>query len=193
MEGFFWPAMLILLGVVLLVLELFVPSGGALGVMVALVFIAAICWGFAESIYVGSTTMVVIAMLVPVILMMFAKWWPQTPLGRRMLLKRSPAQDEALGMDDEDERLRGLIGQRGRAKTKMLPSGAVTIGGQTYDAVSQGLPIELGDPIEVVALRFHHLVVRPVQNDATPRPEASPPGDSLSQPIESFDFDDFET
>lgn len=189
MEGFFWPAMLVLLGIVLLVLEMFIPSGGALAVLVAIVFLVAICWGFSESIYVGGTTLLAIAMLVPAFLVMFVYWWPKTPLGRRMVLKRSPEQDTSLDVDDEDERLRSLIGQRGRAKTKMLPSGAVTIAGQTYDAVSEGLPIDPGEPVEVVALRFHRLVVRQVQNDATPRPPT--PDEMLSKPIEAFDFEDF--
>jgi hypothetical protein len=96
-----------------------------------------------------------------------------------MLLARP---DESLGGDDEEELLRTLIGKRGRAKTKMLPSGAVVIDGQTYDAATEGLPLEAGQPVEVIAAQFKRLVVRPVENDATPPPLVA---EEVERPYES--------
>jgi membrane-bound ClpP family serine protease len=190
MDGLLWPMALILLGAVLLVMELFIPSGGALGVFAGLAFIAAIGLGFYENPYAGTLSLLIVAVILPVALAMFTHWWPKTPIGRRILLRRSPREEEALVADDEDQQLRLLIGKRGRAKTKMLPSGAVEIDGHTYDATTQGLAIEIGDPVEVIAYRMHRLVVRSVENDATPRP--SSPSDVLSQPAEQFGISPFE-
>jgi hypothetical protein len=43
----------------------------------------------------------------------------------------------------------------------MLPSGLVLIDGKTYDAVSEGMPIESGAQIIVVHVSTQRLVVRP--------------------------------
>ena len=109
-----------------------------------------------------------------------------------MLLRRD-SQVAPDPEDDADEQLRRLIGKRGRAKTKMLPSAAITIDGTTYDAATQGHPVEIGEPVEVIAMQFHRLVVRPVENDATPTPpQSAQSGDLLSQPLENFGLDSLE-
>lgn len=193
MEGYFWPLIFILIGVLLLVLEMFIPSAGALGVFAAIAFFAAVIFGFAQSSSVGAVTLMAIAVIIPAFIASFIHWWPKTPLGRRMLLKRSQEEQESLTIDDDEERLRALIGKRGRAKTVMLPAGAVTVDGQTYDALTEGLAVEPGQPVEVISLRFHRLVVRPIENDATPLPELSlPPTDPLSQTFEDFGLDDLD-
>ena len=184
MAAFFWPLVLILLGVILLVLEMFVPSGGALGVFAAVAFIAAVIVGYYEDPYIGTSSLVLVAVLLPAFWVAFVHWWPKTPIGRRILLRRTPEEEESLTYDDLEQQLRLLIGKRGRRKTKMLPSGAVVIEGQTYDAISEGMAIDAGEPIEVIAQRLHRLVVRSVQNDATPRPES--PADQLARPADEF-------
>jgi membrane-bound ClpP family serine protease len=190
MDAFIWPLALILLGVLLLVLELFVPSGGALGIFAGIAFVAAVCVGYYENPYVGTSSLVAIAILLPVFFATFTHWWPKTPIGRRILLRRTPDEEAALNSDDLEQTLRLLVGKRGRAKTKMLPSGAVVIEGQTYDATTEGLAIDAGQPVEVIAQRLHRLVVRPVENDATPRPET--PENLLAKPADEFGIDPFE-
>jgi membrane-bound serine protease (ClpP class) len=189
MDGLLWPAALILLGIFLLVLEMFVPSGGALGVFAALAFAAAIGVGYFESPYVGTMALIAVAVILPVALASFAHWWPKTPIGRRILLRRS-ASEFQVDTDDFEQELRLLVGKRGRAKTKMLPGGAVEIDGRTYDAITQGLAVEAGQPVEVIAYRMRHLVVRSVENDATP--PAVSPDELLSRPAEQFGISPFE-
>jgi hypothetical protein len=50
----------------------------------------------------------------------------------------------------------------------MLPSGLVIIDGKSYDAVSEGVPIEANQTVLVVAISTQRLVVRP---DTTIRAE----------------------
>ena len=47
----------------------------------------------------------------------------------------------------------------------MLPSGSIEIGGKVLDAVSNGVPVDAGDGVEVVAVRSNALVVRPLDMD----------------------------
>jgi membrane-bound ClpP family serine protease len=190
MDGFLWPLLLIAVGMLLLALEMFIPSGGALGLFAALAFIGAIVLGFMHNTYAGASSLLAVSFIVPLFFAFFVYYWPKTPLGKRMLLRHDP--DEQLVVDDEEEQLRTLIGRRGRAKTKMLPSGAVTIDGQTYDAATEGIALDPGQPIEVIALRMKRLVVRPVENDAMPLPAAQDPNDLLSQPYDKFGLSPFE-
>lgn len=189
MDGFFWPLLLIAIGSLLLVLELFVPSGGALGVFAGIAFLLAVIIGFMHNSYTGASSLVMIALILPVFIAVFVHYWPHTPIGKQMLLQREEHEPDS--DDYEEEHLRTLIGKRGRTKTKMLPSGAVIIDGQTYDAATDGMPLEPGQPVEVIAHRFKRLVVRAVENDARPLP---PMDDSQtqSQPIDKLGLSPFE-
>ena len=72
-----------------------------------------------------------------------------------------PGGDEDVLPDDEVYRKwKSLIGRRGVAKTKLLPSGAVIIDGETFDAFSEGMAIEPGQPVRVIAVRTNRIVVR---------------------------------
>ena len=73
----------------------------------------------------------------PVVIAFGLKWWPHTPIGKRVLL-HAPDSDEVLP-DDPKRGPKSLVGKVGRAKSRMLPSGpAVMIEGRTIDAVSEG-------------------------------------------------------
>jgi hypothetical protein len=72
----------------------------------------------------------------------------------------------------------------------MLPSGAIAVDGKTYDALSEGIPIEEGASIKVVAVRGRSLVVRP----AEPPPEGEGRRDDhvLERPLDEAISDPFE-
>ena len=114
------------------------------------------------------------------------QWWPRTSMGRRMLLN-VPDRSEILPDDPRQRYLKGLIGRVGQTKTKMLPSGAVTIDGRTINAVSEGMFIEIGRRVRVVEARANRVVVRPL-DDETPTKEASDP---LARPIDTITTDPF--
>jgi membrane-bound serine protease (ClpP class) len=85
------------------------------------------------------------------------------------------------------KRKASLEGQLGIAKTKMLPSGMVVINGEKYDAISDGFPIEAGDPIKVVEVRENRIYVQPYDGmveDVSNLPVRD--RDILSQPIEEL-------
>lgn len=191
MDGFFWPLLLIAVGILMLVLEMFVPSGGLLGVFAALSFVTAIVIGFMHSTYTGASSVLMVSVIIPVFLVLFVRYWPSTPIGRRMLLQRDTQADRA-DDDDEQEQLRMLIGKRGRTKTKMLPSGAVMIDGRMYDAATEGIALEVGQPVEVLLVSFNRLVVRPIENDAAVNAPPRSSEDPLSRPIEELGISPFE-
>jgi membrane-bound ClpP family serine protease len=69
----------------------------------------------------------------------------------------------------------------------MLPSGVVSIDGQTLDATSEGMVIEPGQTVRVIKVEAKRLVVRAVEGEiATPAAE-----NPLERPIDSIADDPF--
>jgi hypothetical protein len=75
----------------------------------------------------------------------------------------------------------------------MLLSGAISIDGRSYDAVSETTAINRGDPIQVMALEGNRILVRPVDAATAPPVAADGPQDVLlSQPLEDVIPDPFD-
>ena len=162
-----WAILLLLVGCVLVVLEVFIPSGGIISILAAVSFIASIFIAFQESPTTGPTTGLIFTattvFAVPTLIALAFKYWPKTPMGKAFL-GELPNEEEVL---PEDPR-RALLGRVGVARSKMLPSGAVEIDGQMIDAVTQGQAIEPGTYVVVCEVRANRVVVRPAGKDQRP-------------------------
>jgi membrane-bound ClpP family serine protease len=186
MDPWIWAVLLLALGLGLAVLEVLVPSGGLLGFLAVAAIVGAIVVGFMQSWAAGLGLSIAALVAVPVIVVFALRWWPYTPIGRRVLLGVPREQDVQPSAKVRD--LKGLIGHVGRAKSQMLLSGAVVIDGRTYDAMSESLPIEAGQMVRVVQVRGTEIVVRPADAPPPPRPADDP----LSQPIDTVSPDPFQ-
>jgi membrane-bound ClpP family serine protease len=179
-----WAFFLLLLGVIFIVLEIFLPSGGALGVMAALSFLAAIVVGFLtdRSGWTGGTILLAVCVIVPTAIGIAIRWWPHTPIGRSMLILPPRSSDEVLPETTAYRGLKELIGRHGHTKGLMLPSGTVVIDDKTYDAVSEGMPIEANETVVVVGVSTQRLVVRPGQAIPAELADAAPAGSAAADP-----------
>lgn len=169
-----WAILLLLLGLVFLVMEFFIPSGGALAVMCALAFLAAVVVGFMAGPWTGAIVLLSVCVIVPTSVAATIRWWPDTPVGRLMLIQRPRSADEVLPETIAYRGLKNLMGRRGRSKVLMVPSGSVLIDGKMYDAVSEGLPIEPNQPVIVVGVSTQRLVVRADNTIEAQLADASP-------------------
>jgi membrane-bound ClpP family serine protease len=183
-----WAILLLVLGLALVVLEVFIPSGGILGFLAGCSILAAVVVGFMDGRpWVGLTILATAVFGIPVTVMLALRWWPSTPLGRRMLLG-APTSGEVLPDGSRQRTLKELIGREGVAKSKMLPSGAVSIDGRTINAVSEGMPIDVGQRVRVIDVHGNRVVVRPVDGEASSPADA----DRLSRPIDAVGLDPFD-
>jgi len=178
-----WPLILLIAGCGLAMLEVFIPSGGILGFLAAACAVAAISMAFFRLGPSGgfAFTAATVA-LVPVLWGLALKVWPHTPMGRRFLLSL-PSEDEVA--PEFESRLRDLVGKRGVAASKMLPSGSIRIDRRTYDAVTQGEPVDVGESVEVVEVRGFRVVVRPV-DESDHEPSSRSSEDVLSRPLDEL-------
>lgn len=161
MEFVWWSLILLALGLLFLVAEFFVPSGGVLGILCGLSIVGAIIVGFLAGPSVGAGVLVTSLIIVPTMIGLGVRYWPDTPIGKQMLIPRPESADDVLPATETYRGLHELIGHRGLARSVMMPSGVVEIGKRQYDAVSAGMPIDPGQPIIVMGVEIHRLIVRP--------------------------------
>jgi membrane-bound serine protease (ClpP class) len=188
MDPLVWSVLLLFLGLALVCVEVFVPSGGMLGFLAILSLMTGIILAFYHrGAEVGFLFLTVTAVAVPAALVLAFRYWPKTPMGRRLLLD-VPSGEEVLPDSPRRQQLKQLVGKVGVAKSLMMPSGAVTIEGHTIDALSEGIPIDAGQRVRVIEVRGTRVLVRPL-DDSEP---ATAGDDVLSQPIETLGLDSLE-
>jgi len=188
MEMLLWSVLLLVVGLGLIFLEIFVPSGGAIACLSALAVMGAIIVAFLGGLKYGIAKLAVTSVLVPSAVVAALRWWPHTPIGRLMLIPRPKSPDDVLPESEQYRGLRQLIGKRGIARSCMLLSGVVRIDDRVYDAVSEGMPIDPGQRVKVVDVRTCRIVVRPV-SDEEPGVQEPATEDLLSRPIDSLGSD----
>jgi membrane-bound serine protease (ClpP class) len=190
MDPIVWSILLLLAGLLLILIEVFVPSGGILAFLSISTVAAAVGMAFYNrGAEVGTIFLLVTAVAVPVVLTGALRYWPQTAMGKRVLLG-IPTEEDVLPNTPQLRRLRELVGKVGVAKSMMLPSGAVSVGGGTYDAVSDGEAIEAGQRVRVIEVHGNRVVVSLTQEMPTASALDRANADILNQPIESLGLDD---
>ena len=186
-----WSVLLLALGVAIVTIEMFVPSGGVLGVAAAASLLGAIFMALRhENTTVGASVAVAEVVGICAAAVFGLRWWPNSAMGRR-IVPHLPTEEEILPDGQQVQMLKDLIGKVGHARSLMLPSGAVSIEGRTVNALSEGIAIEAGSAVRVIEVRGNRVVVQPVdpivKNDADN--VAMDSDDPLSRPIEDLGID----
>lgn len=182
-----WAILLLVLGIGLAVLELFIPSGGILCILAAASVVGAVIMGFRQGPIMGFSILILAVVGLPAMLVLALKYWPRTAFGRRVLLA-APKSEDVLPDDPSLRALKGLVGRVGRAKSRMLPAGVISIDGRTVDALSEGMPIDPGQAVRIIEVRGNRVMVRPVDEE-TPTETAE---NLLERPVDSVVPDPFE-
>jgi len=176
----FWPSVFLVMGLLLLSLELFVPSGGFIGLSAAVSIGLGLWNAFQISARLGWFFVAVDFVAVPATAVAAFRLWVRSPLGRRFTL--APPDPDEIEVSHGDRPLAELSGQEGQALTPLHPCGHVELKGRRYDGMAESGLIPEGSRVRVVRVRSGQLVVRPVESphasDGAPprRPEdASPP------------------
>jgi membrane-bound ClpP family serine protease len=185
-----WALLLLVIAIAIVVLEMFIPSGGLLAIMAAASLLGSIIIVFKHyGMFWGTAYLVFNAVLTPFVIMAALRWWPHTPIGRKMLNLPPGEKDDITSIPSFDK-YKQLIGKQGTAESKMLPSGTIRIDNRTHDAVAQGMAIDPGQTIVVVAVEGNRIIVRPTfADEERPAPTAGQPADEAanSQPAEALE------
>jgi membrane-bound ClpP family serine protease len=153
-----WPILLLAFGLILLTAEVFIPSGGLLGIL-AFGCVALSLWqAFRQSTALGLNFLLADFLILPVAVMVALYLWPKTPLARRVFLK-PPAPEEIEGAHPA-LRLDVLLGQYGRTLTPLRPSGFVELDGRRLNALSEDGLLDAGTLVRAVRVHAGQIVVR---------------------------------
>src|SRR5262245_3196458 len=133
MENLLYLAyLLVAVGLVLMLAELVLPTGGILPGLGGVSVIGGIVLAFAQGgLYAGLATTAVVFVAVPAIGLLIRYLWPRTQLGEMAHAAADPdATVAAMPVNVELEQLRGRYG---RAVSPLRPSGVVDFDGRRID------------------------------------------------------------
>lgn len=171
----FLAILLLILGCGLIIAEVFIPSGGMILVMCVISFVTSFwCaykawWGDSPGYF--TTYVISLLVLIPGVLAGLYKVLNDTRVGDRILLSGPELQD-VTPYQHEEARLTEYLGHRGQTITLLTPGGMVRVNGERLHAVSEGVMIQPGADIEIVAVRGTRVLVREVTGDSDPAVDA---------------------
>jgi membrane-bound serine protease (ClpP class) len=152
---------LIGLGLLLLVAELFIPTGGILFVLSIGALVVGVAMTFYHDSVIGMITLVVVFIAIPVLATLAFHYWPKTPLGKRFFLT-GPPEDDTLARMPVNLELEQLRGRYGRTVSALRPAGIVEFDGRRIDTMSEGMMIEPGQWVRCIDVKGGRVIVRPV-------------------------------
>lgn len=152
-----WPILCLALGLVLLLVEVFVPSGGLIGLLAAGLLGVSLYLAFTTTAH-GFKFLVALGLLLPLTLAAAVHLWPRSPLAKYIFLTPPTAEESA--PEVKTTALDHLIGQFGRALTPLRPSGLVDFEGRRLDGMSEEGLIPAGALVRAVHIRGGQIIVR---------------------------------
>lgn len=143
--------LLFIVGGVLLFGELFLPTGGVLGVLAGLLLLVGVVMCFMVDRWLGLGVFLTLVILSPFVGGMMIRWYPKTPIGKKMILTGEQTVIRPPPVH---------IGQTGVAVTPLRPSGEVEFEDDRVEVISDRGIIDPGTRVRVVAIENGRPVVR---------------------------------
>ena len=168
MESYlFWGICLLLAAVLLLFVEVFIPSMGLISLTAFVLAIAGVVCLFQVSAAWGVVGLLSFLVFGCGAFMFALRIMPNTWIGRRLMYGDDAAKHEHDGEDapppvEERGEFDALVGMEGVALTDLRPVGTVRVGEQKIQAVSETSLIRGGARIRVVSVDGNQLRVRPI-------------------------------
>lgn len=159
-----WGLALLGLSLVLLAAEMFIPSGGALGVAAALCALGGVGVLFYYDALWGAVGLAGVLVLGPIVIGFAFRVWPHTPMGRR-IIGAPTEEDLALAHKAEEARRaeeRSLVGKEGIVLTDLRPVGVIEVDGSRREALAETQYIGAGTRVRVVHASGGQIRVRAV-------------------------------
>ncbi|MDE0959694.1 MAG: hypothetical protein OSB09_02845 [Planctomycetota bacterium] len=143
-------SVLCLTGLILLFLEVFIPSGGVLAIA------AVLCIGYSIwELWIQDLQLLAVicaAFTISYTVILFKLWI------KKFSLKAHLGSSDSLG--DDVRQSKELVGQRGLVTADLRPAGIALIGGRRLDVVANAGYIEKGDSVVIIQSDGNRIVVR---------------------------------
>ena len=149
---------LLILGLTLVVLEVFFVSLGVLSIAAAASLFATVFLAFTVGPGTGWVFLILASIGGPAAFYVALRLLPHTPFGRALLLDTpDPAR---VSHAAEDPGIKGLLNQEGPAMSDLRPAGFARLAGRRVDVVTSGELIPNGTTVRVIRVDGNRVVVR---------------------------------
>lgn len=159
-----WALGFVGLAVVLMVMEVFLPTAGTLAIASAVSALVAVVLFYRVDTTWGHVSLLSMLVLAPVAAGFMIKVWPHTPLGRKIIGAPSEDEVEQSRIAEETERRarQALVGKEGKVLRDLRPVGLVEIEGQRYEVLSETTFVPVGETVRVTQADLAQIKVRRV-------------------------------
>lgn len=160
-----WEIILFIIGVILLIVEIFViPGFGVIGITGIILMIAALFFGLITDIDIATTNAISIAIiqlastfvLTAIFIYFIWKFLPKSQTFNKLILNENLASKSGYASKPDFEK---LIGKIGKAITDLRPAGSIIIDGERIDVVTEGDYIEKGNEVTVKKIEGSKVIV----------------------------------
>ena len=149
------PILLQLIGILVIIAEIILPSGGILSILATGLFGYSLYLVFTHiSTSAGMAFVIADIILIPILVYFGIKFLAKSPVTLRTKLSKED------GVTSQSPDHRDYLGSQGVAVTDLRPSGVATIEDERLDVVTQGEYIEKQTQIIVIAVRGNQIVVK---------------------------------
>jgi len=145
---------------ILLVFEIFIPSFGILTVLSLACLTGGIAIFFAYGTLAGWIGVGIAAILIPFIWFWTYRLFPQTSIGRKMILGKPDTGRGDAVPDCQD--LQQMLSKVGIVRTPLRPVGICDFDGRRLECVSERGFVDVNQKVKVIRVEGATLTVRPV-------------------------------
>ena len=146
----------------LLVVEVFVPSGGLLSLCSAVCLAGGVYIFFGVSVTVGWVGVGVAVIMIPTVLVISYRIFPQTKFGKAVTL--TPGLRERGDAIADTKKLKEMLGKEGVVVSPLRPVGRCEFEGGRMECVAESGYIEKGGKVKVIKVQSTQLTVREIEN-----------------------------
>lgn len=143
---------------VLIIAEVFVPSGGLLSVSAMACLAGGVLIFFTHSTTAGWIGIIIAGIMVPSLLVVAYKVFPRTRFGRSVTLA-PPRRERGDAIADTSE-LKELLGVEGTVITPLRPVGTCDFSGRRVECVAESGYVDKGKKVKVIRVQSTQLTVR---------------------------------
>lgn len=161
-----WSIVLIGMAVILFILELLIPSGGLIGTGAGVcLVIGCVLLCFVDPT-IGMLVSIAFLAALPFAFLFAMKIWPNTPLGKILILRSAQdmpteSPDDAGDVRQDESQKNGLVvGTVGKAVTDLHPIGTCVFDGKREQCLAAGGVIDAGSRVKITAIDGMQVRVR---------------------------------
>ena len=158
MGSFILACILFFVCAILIMAEVFIPSGGLISILAIICVIGGIITCFQINAFVGFIGIIVAIIMIPGLLILTYKILPKTKFGKSVTLA-PPERQQGEGVPDT-LRLKEMLGEVGVVVSTLRPVGMCNFSGQRLECVAESGYVDKGKKVKVIKIESTQLTVR---------------------------------